>query len=153
MAERKCVLLIVEDDRIHSFIMQQVLGELGVEVLEAQEGQEALQHLEKKPVDLVIMDIKLAGDLDGWEVAKRIRQEEKYSKVPILAVTAHAFDEDRMKSLEAQIDEHVAKPFDHEKFRSLVARYLLDSDCTSNEVKEWAERQLVPSSSKAKLKH
>ena len=95
------------------------------EVTRHSTGEEALLHFSSQVPDLIILDIWLPG-LDGMEVLKRVRQEERLRNIPVLALTANAMIGDREKYLAAGFDEYVAKPIvDIKRFIQTV-RDLLD---------------------------
>lgn len=108
--------LLVEDNELNMEIAREILGEEGVIVEEAEDGSIAVERLlEKGPgyYDLVLMDIQMPI-MDGYEAARRIRafEDPVLANIPIIAMTANAFEEDRKKVLEAGMNAHIAKPID-----------------------------------------
>ena len=90
-------------------------------------GEEALRAFTAEAPDLIVMDIGLA-DVDGVEVLKRLRQQENFRNIPIVALTAHAMSGDRDKYLVAGFDEYVSKPImDIDTFLATIRRLLTPS--------------------------
>ena len=119
-------VLLVEDNDVNRMIARQVLDSLGLEVIEAENGLAALEAIAKHRVDLVLMDCQMPV-MDGYHAARRIRDRERklgIRRVPILALTADAFDEDAARSLDAGMDAHLAKPYTREQLKGLMASWL-----------------------------
>jgi CheY-like chemotaxis protein len=119
-------VLIVEDNEVNRMIAREMLISLGLDVLEAADGQQALDVLEGHRVDLIIMDC-LMPVMDGYETAREVRRREAESgseRTPIVALTANAFDEDAARSRLAGMDGHMAKPYTRAQLRELLATWL-----------------------------
>ena len=119
-------VLLVDDNDINRMIAREVLLSLGLEVREAVDGADALKSLEDQPVDLVLMDC-LMPVMDGYEAAREIRKREAASggiRVPIVALTANAFDEDAARTREAGMDAHLAKPYTRGQLRETLRSWL-----------------------------
>jgi two-component system, sensor histidine kinase len=119
-------VLLVEDNMVNRMIGAEMLKSFGLHVLEAEDGAQALKVLELHPVDLVLMDIQMPV-LDGYAATQQIRQREarhKTGRVPIVALTANAFDEDAAQSLAVGMDAHLAKPYSREQLHTLVQRWV-----------------------------
>jgi CheY-like chemotaxis protein/HAMP domain-containing protein/putative methionine-R-sulfoxide reductase with GAF domain len=113
-------VLIVEDDMRTMFAMARMLAGHGVTPLKADQGQRALAILEENPdVDLILMDIMMPV-MDGYEATKLIRGQDRFAKLPIIALTAKAMKEDRQKCLEAGATDYLSKPVDPERLTSLM---------------------------------
>jgi DNA-binding response OmpR family regulator len=110
----KTVLLVEDEQRLREIVSDYFASE-GFEVLEAEDGKQALALFEAQEVDLVVLDIMLP-EIDGWSVCRRIRKE---SVVPIIMLTARADEEDTLLGFELGADEYVTKPFSP---KVLVAR-------------------------------
>ena len=84
-----------------------------------------LSKAETRPFDLVLMDIRMPV-MDGYEATKRIRalENKDVAGIPIIAMTANAFDEDRKASFEAGMNEHIAKPVSIEKLKDVLSMFL-----------------------------
>jgi CheY-like chemotaxis protein len=93
-------------------------------VLMAQDGFKALHQLDEHPeIGLVVMDIMMPG-MDGYETIGEIRKHPKWSKLPIIAVTAKAMQGDRDKCLEAGANDYLAKPVDLDRLMSMMRVWL-----------------------------
>ena len=118
-------VLLVEDNDLNREIARTILEEVGMVVEEATDGTVAVDMLGKKErsdYDVVLMDIQMPY-MDGYKATRIIRNAEVRTKghVPIIAMTANAFEEDKAKAFEAGMDAHIAKPVDtKELYRELV---------------------------------
>ena len=120
------VVLLVEDNEVNRMIAREVLHSLGLRVHEAADGAEALKALASHRVDLILMDC-LMPVLDGYETAREIRRREAATsadRIPIIAVTANAFDEDVALSRDAGMDAHLAKPYTRAQLRGVLKNWL-----------------------------
>jgi len=121
-------LLLVEDNALNQEIAATILEEKGFEVDVAGDGTDALERIEAAPAnryDLILMDIQMP-QMDGYEATRRIRALEDKSKanIPIYAMTANAFDEDRQKALEAGLNGHIAKPINISELMRILTEVL-----------------------------
>jgi signal transduction histidine kinase len=120
------MVLLVEDNVVNRMIGAEMLKSFGLDVLEAEDGAQAIVVLEKQRVDLVLMDIQMPV-LDGYAATRRAREREirlRLPRVPIVALTANAFDEDALQSMAAGMDAHLAKPYSRAQLRELLVRWL-----------------------------
>ena len=120
------VVLLVEDNIVNRMIGAEMLKSFGIDVLEAEDGAQALTVLSQQHVDLVLMDIQMPV-LDGYAATRQVREREtrlRLPRVPIVALTANAFDEDAAQSLAAGMDAHLAKPYSRLQLRDLLQRWL-----------------------------
>ncbi len=112
-------VLLVEDNAINQMIAQTILEDVGLKVTVANDGVEGCELMYKDTFDLVIMDIQMPR-MDGLCAARKIREDARFTHVPIIAMTAHAMNEDREKSLHAGMNAHTTKPIDTaELFKTL----------------------------------
>ncbi len=102
-------LLLVEDNQINQIIAEELLQSVGYTVDVANNGQEALDMLEKTPYDLVLMDIQMPI-MDGLTASAKIREIPKFAKLPVIAMSAHAMTGDKEKSLKHGMNDHITKP-------------------------------------------
>jgi CheY-like chemotaxis protein len=116
--------LIVDDDMRNIFAMTSFLERYEVVIRSAETGREALEILARgEEFDVVLMDIMMP-DMDGYETMRRIRAIDKYSDLPILALTAKAMKGDREKCIEAGASDYIAKPVDTEHLLSVLRVWL-----------------------------
>ena len=121
-------ILIVEDNKMNRDIAQDILVDNGLEVFLAENGQEAVEMLKNSKAgqyDLVLMDVQMPV-MDGYTATRQIRAlgEKFQSAIPIVAMTANAFEEDRRAAFDAGMDEHISKPIDFEKMKYILAKFL-----------------------------
>jgi CheY-like chemotaxis protein/HAMP domain-containing protein len=117
-------ILLVDDDMRNVFAMASILEEYGVRVLIGKNGKEGLECLNKNPdIDLVLMDIMMP-EMDGYEAMGEIRKQQRFKKLPIIALTAKAMKGDRNKCIEAGANDYLAKPIDADKLLSLLRVWL-----------------------------
>jgi len=117
-------VLLVDDDVRNIYAISSILEMYGLNIAFAENGAESLEVMEKNPdVDLVLMDIMMP-EMDGYEAIRRIRAQEGFSQLPIIALTAKAMKEDREKCLAAGASDYIAKPVDPDKLVSLMAVWL-----------------------------
>jgi CheY-like chemotaxis protein len=112
-------ILLAEDDVRNVFSLTSVLEPLGCRVDIARNGREAVDRLAgEQPVDLVLMDIMMP-EMDGLDAMREIRRRPALASVPIIALTANAMPEDRVRCLQAGASDYIAKPIDVDKLVSL----------------------------------
>ncbi len=117
-------ILIVEDVEINREIVRFILESTHAQIDEAENGRVAVERFIENPqkYDLILMDIQMP-ELDGYTATRMIREMD--SEIPIVAMTAHAFKEDKEKSLEIGMNDHMSKPIDENTLLSTVAKYIL----------------------------
>ena len=119
-------ILVAEDEPINQEILSILLREAGLEVDIAPDGREALAMVRQQAYDLVLMDMRMPG-LDGLEATRRIRELPGWQDLVIIAVTANAFDDDRVKCLAAGMNDFIAKPFRADTLHETLLRWLRES--------------------------
>ncbi len=121
--KNKPVILVVEDNDDNRQLVLKVLSRRNYEVVGVVDGNEALERLNTINPDLILMDINLPN-MDGYEVTRRIRQQENFATLPIVALTAHAMVGDEEKSLAAGCDAYITKPINVRTFPETIATIL-----------------------------
>ena len=120
-------ILLVEDNEMNMEIATELLEDEGALVYGVENGLEAVNEVKKKHAkyyDCILMDIQMPV-MNGYEATKAIRELPPHEyHIPIIAVSANAFEEDRQKSLAAGMDDHIAKPIDVKVLKETLARYL-----------------------------
>jgi tubulin-specific chaperone A len=116
-------VLIVDDDARNAFALSKLLADKGLKVHIVPSGQKALELLDKTPVDLVLMDIMMPG-MDGYEATQRIRAQQRFHSLPILALTAKAMKGDREKCIAAGANDYLSKPIDADRLFSMLRVWL-----------------------------
>ena len=121
-------ILLVEDNELNMEIAEFMLRNEGAVVTKAWNGQEAVEIFKKSrpgEIDVILMDIMMPV-MNGYEVAKIIRSmgREDAKVIPIIAMTANAFTEDRLRAKEAGMNEHIAKPVDANKLVKAIHELL-----------------------------
>lgn len=116
-------ILIVEDEPAVSNLLRPTLAKRGWHVMTAANGRESLEVLDREPVDVILMDLKMPV-MDGFEATRRIRQREKGAEIPIIALTAHALPEVREECKQAGMDDFLTKPANMHQLYSTIERHL-----------------------------
>jgi signal transduction histidine kinase/CheY-like chemotaxis protein/CHASE3 domain sensor protein len=120
-------VLITDDDVRNIFSLTKALETLNLNVLTATNGKEALQKLSENPsIDIVLLDMMMP-EMDGYETARHIRENAKWKKLPVIAVTAKAMTGDREKCINAGASDYISKPVDIDQLLSLLRVWLYDS--------------------------
>jgi PAS domain S-box-containing protein len=114
-------ILLAEDNQVNQRLAVAILERLGHRVTHARTGLEVLEHLDREPFDLILMDIQMP-EMGGVEATRYIREREarEGGHIPIVAMTAHAMAGDRERFLAAGMDEYIAKPISQERLREVV---------------------------------
>jgi len=117
------LILLVEDREDNRVLARKLLERAGFRVVEATDGREALEQVAAQRPDLLLLDMSLPL-VDGWTVARTLRQSPDFKDLLIVALTAHAMDGDRERVLEAGCDEFLTKPIEVAKFIPTIRRIL-----------------------------
>ena len=118
-----CRILVAEDDPLNQTVVREALEAAGMRVDLAADGAQAVALAGQGAYDLVLMDIQMPN-MDGLEATRAIRRLPREKRLPIIATTAFAYDNDRMRCLDAGMDDYIAKPFTPEQLLSLIAHRL-----------------------------
>lgn len=120
---RKSRILIADDRASSRELLRLVLEGVGYEVIEAEDGQAALDRARDTTPALILLDLQMPR-LDGYQVLAALRSDDRFRDLPILALTASAMRGDRERILEAGFTDYLAKPAGPELLRETVARLL-----------------------------
>jgi CheY-like chemotaxis protein len=116
-------VLIVEDEFINQEIARELLAELGIIADSASNGLQAIELIQRQPYDLVLMDMQMP-EMDGLEATRRIRAMPEFMLLPIIAMTANAFAEDRERCLAAGMNDFLTKPVEPDDLKRLLLHHL-----------------------------
>jgi len=123
----KPVILVVDDQPQNIELLEVYLVPQGYEIVKAANGEEALEKLYGNQIDLILLDVMMPG-MDGFEVIRRVRQDNTHRLLPIILVTALREKEDRVKGIKAGCDDFLSKPFDKMELLARVRSLLKVKD-------------------------
>lgn len=123
MQREKKLFLLVEDFEDSRFMMRRLLELAGYTVVEASDGERAVELAVQERPALILMDLSLPK-LDGLAATRQIREHRELSRTPIVAISAHDSPETRTEALDAGCDDYVTKPIDFDQLGELVKRFL-----------------------------
>ena len=119
-------VLVVEDNAVNRIIAEEMLQSFGLDIIEAEDGLEALDVISRRAVDLVLMDCQMPV-MDGYTATLHIRDRERRQRLPrtpIIALTADAYEEDAQRAIEVGMDAHLTKPYTRDQLREIIAAWL-----------------------------
>lgn len=140
-------VLLVDDNNFNRQVTGEFLKQAGLLVKEADNGKDAVAATANDSFDVVLMDIEMP-EMDGYEAARLIREEEAQSvvgNVPIIAMTAHATDDNQERCLAAGMDGHITKPINTEKLIYILSKWIEPNKC------DYDPGDMLPSSLTAEL--
>ncbi len=115
-------ILVVEDNDFNSQIAEELLKDVGCYVRCAENGQVAIDLLKHEEIDCVLMDVQMPV-MGGFEASRILRSDPRFTTLPIIAITANAMHEDRLKCLSSGMSDFIAKPFTPEVFYATILRW------------------------------
>ena len=118
-------ILVVDDNRDNRELVVKVLKGRGYEMVEAIDGEDALQKAQEERPSLILMDISLPK-IDGYEVTRRLKMHEEYRDIPVVALTAHVMKGDKERAIEAGCVGYIPKPIDVHELPEQIKHYLDD---------------------------
>ena len=120
-------LLVVEDDEDSQKFLQLFLKRK-FEIEISYSAKTFYDKLEKNNIDLILMDVSLRGEKDGLQLTKEVKSNDKYKHIPIVALTAHAYQKDRTQALRAGVDYFLTKPVKNELLLETLLQAAEDSE-------------------------
>ncbi len=130
-----CRLLVVEDNPINQEVVLEILKLVGLHADVADNGQLAIDKIRANPPDLVLMDVQMPV-MDGLQATRLLRKTEQFRDLPVIAMTANAFAEDRAACLDAGMNEHLAKPIEPVLLYDLLRKWLPEPGMMMNKTHE-----------------
>lgn len=115
-------VLVVDDEPDIRLLIRVYLVDAGYEVIEAENGREAIDSVTGDEPDLVLLDLRLPG-LDGWEVIERLKEQGVAERIPVVAISAHATPTTKERAHEVGFRSYVGKPFTPKELLEVVSRY------------------------------
>ncbi len=146
-------ILLAEDDLTSQKLVTSILNKTGYKVFVVSNGEAALETLERMRFDLIIMDIRMPV-MDGLEATRKIRKQEsetrypdtrtscfksQFSSIPIIALTAHAFKNEREECLAAGMNDHISKPINKRELLEIVEKFLPNGECGIKDINHSAD--------------
>src|SRR3990172_4221159 len=116
-------VLLVEDDEINQTTIKSFI-ENKYHTLITDSSDEVIEILKNNKIDIILMDISIKGTKNGLELTKELKASKEYKRIPVIAVTAHAFDKDRQNSLDAVCDDYISKPFKAKELLDNIMRLI-----------------------------
>jgi CheY-like chemotaxis protein len=126
-------ILSVDDERIVQKMMTKLLGKQGINVISATNGKEALEILQTKKIDLILLDVMMPV-MDGFETLKRIKADEKLKNIPVIILTASANVRTFSRMIKMGADDFLVKPFEQSNLRRKIDFHLQDASRRNEEI-------------------
>lgn len=124
-------ILVVEDDAVNMWLIAEILSKMGVDVLKASNGREALEILSERDASMIFMDINMP-EMDGYMTTRLIRQlPHPGGSIPVIAITADAMQEDRERCLKAGMNDYISKPFSLDEIQAVLNKFFRDKKLRS----------------------
>ena len=123
MSNTQKTVLCIEDNPVNMILVERIVDAEGHNLIKAEDGPTALDILAKTSPDIILLDINLPG-IDGLELARRFKADERLAPIPLIATTAQVLVGDRERCLEAGCDDYLPKPLDIRKLRQVMRQYM-----------------------------
>ena len=111
MNPRKSIILCVDDERANLKLLENILVPRGYAAVSAASGEDALRMIKSQTIDLILLDVIMPG-IDGFEVCRQIKEDQKFRDIPVILITTLSAKQDRIWGIEAGADEFLSKPID-----------------------------------------
>lgn len=128
--QKKETILICDDNDDVRRLVKKVLELSGYHIIEVDNGLAALAAAEESHPDLVLMDLRLPGELNGLETTSRLKANPQTSRIPVIALTASVMDRDRRQALEAGCSGFIGKPIDISALPGMVEKFIKQGAAT-----------------------
>jgi two-component system chemotaxis response regulator CheY len=112
-------LVIVDDFKTNTFVMKAALNQMGFDILEANDGNEALNFFDGREIDLLVTDFRMPG-MTGAELTRKVKSKAKYSTLPVLILSSEKAEEMKQEARDAGAYGWLSKPFNMERFLKIV---------------------------------
>lgn len=119
----KPLVLLVEDDVFNQQVIK-IFIEKGCNTMITDSSEGALDVMKNNRVDLILMDISIKGNKNGLELTKDFKASKEYSHIPVIAITAHAFESDKHNALQAGCDDYLSKPFSKSLLLETIGKFV-----------------------------
>lgn len=116
-------ILVVDDNRDSRELVVKVLKNKGYQMVEASDGEEAIEKAMAERPNLILLDLSIPK-IDGYEVCRRLKSQDAFKDIPVVALTAHAMRGDREKTLEVGFEGYISKPINIRELPEQVKSYL-----------------------------
>ena len=116
-------ILVIEDNEMNQDLILRRLKKKGYEVTLAGDGEEGLRLIKEIKPSLVLVDVNLPK-MDGWEVARASKDDPETKDIPLIALTAHAMEQDKRKALDAGCDDYETKPIEFKQLISKIEKFV-----------------------------
>lgn len=126
----KKIILVVDDNDDVRRLVTKVLAMSGYQLMEADSGMAALAAVEATTPDLVLMDLRLPGELNGLQATSRLKADPRTSRIPVVALTASVTDRDRQQALDAGCSGFIPKPIHIDTLSGLVEKFIRQGAAT-----------------------
>jgi signal transduction histidine kinase/DNA-binding response OmpR family regulator/purine-cytosine permease-like protein/HPt (histidine-containing phosphotransfer) domain-containing protein len=136
---RGAKVLLVEDNEINQEVANELLGQAGLIVTIANNGQEGVETVMQSEFDCVLMDIQMPV-MDGYTASRTIRKNERFDSLPILAMTANAMKGDRERCIEAGMNDHISKPINPDELFSALIKWIPAKERMEGEIDPLPEK-------------
>jgi CheY-like chemotaxis protein len=121
--DREKIVLLVEDNEDNLTVYRAILEHVGYRVLEARDGEQGVERARSGLPDMILMDVSIPK-IDGWEATRRIKGDEATREIPVVALTAHALEEDRERAWVVGCNGYLAKPVEPQRVLEEVRRLI-----------------------------
>jgi CheY-like chemotaxis protein len=120
-------VLYVEDIPQNMLLVKRIMDAMGYELLEAVDGEAGWHAIIRQHPDLILMDLRLPGDISGFELIRKIRRHPELNRIPIVVLTAYGYEEVEEQAIAAGCDGFLTKPADIRQIRTTIDQFLYET--------------------------